>query len=120
LQRLLGWHSGQGDFEQAIEYGRRWLAMDTLHEPAHRQLMKLYAWAGQQAAAIRQYEECVRYLDEELGVPPEPETEALYETIFARKLPTPSVKKAEPKGSKSVGAGRGARGWQRWIRGRSS
>lgn len=93
LQRLVGWYTGQGEFEQAIEYGRRWLAMDVLHEPAHRELMQLYGWAGQQAAAIRQYEECVRYLEEELGVAPEPETDALYEVIFARKLPPPTVKK---------------------------
>lgn len=94
LQRLLGWHIRQEEYEQAIEYGRRRLAMDTLHEAAHRELMQLYAWAGQQAAAIRQYEECVRLLDEELGIPPEPETTRLYEAIVARELSPPSLEKA--------------------------
>jgi DNA-binding SARP family transcriptional activator len=28
LQRLIGWHVVQGTYEQAIEYGRRWLALD--------------------------------------------------------------------------------------------
>jgi len=31
----------------AIDYARRWLALDNLHEPAHRQLMRLYAASGQ-------------------------------------------------------------------------
>jgi DNA-binding SARP family transcriptional activator len=31
-------------------------------------LMALYARSGQRAAALRQYEECERVLDEELGV----------------------------------------------------
>ncbi len=95
LQRLIAWHTGLREFEQAIEYGRRWLTMDSLDEPAHRELMRLYAWSGQQAAAIRQYQECVRLLEEELGVPPEPETTALYEAIYARQLPSPTVKEVE-------------------------
>ncbi len=93
LQRLLQWHSSQGEFERALEYGRRWLALDTLHEEAHQQLMKLYAWLGQQSAAMRQYDECVRILDEELGVEPEPETQELYELIRTRQLEPPEIEK---------------------------
>lgn len=83
----------QGDFEQGLDYARRWLRLDPLHEPVHRQLMELYAYAGQHAAALRQYEECVRLLEEELGVSPEDETIALYQAIKARQL-TPPVQKA--------------------------
>jgi predicted ATPase/DNA-binding SARP family transcriptional activator len=96
LQRLIGWHVVQGTYEQAIEYGRRWLALDPLHEPAHRQLMQLYAWDGQQAAALRQFDECVRLLDEELGVAPEAETAVLYQAIKARQLPPPATIDASP------------------------
>ena len=53
LERLTHAHSAQGEFEQAIAYARRWLALDRLHEPAHRHLMHLYAWSGQRAAALR-------------------------------------------------------------------
>src|SRR5690606_12021914 len=59
---------------------------DPLHEPAHRHLMSLYALAGQQAAALRQYEQAATLLDEELGVEPEEETTALYEAIRTRQL----------------------------------
>ncbi|MDT8306293.1 MAG: BTAD domain-containing putative transcriptional regulator, partial [Anaerolineae bacterium] len=86
LQQLYQWHIGQGSFEPAIGYARRWLALDPLHEPAQRELMALYARTGQQAAALRQYEECVRLLEEELGVEPEAETTALYEAIRTRQF----------------------------------
>jgi DNA-binding SARP family transcriptional activator len=36
LERLVRWHSDQGEHDPAIEYARRWLALDPLHEPAHR------------------------------------------------------------------------------------
>ncbi|MFN2155665.1 MAG: BTAD domain-containing putative transcriptional regulator, partial [Anaerolineae bacterium] len=81
LQRLVRWYDDQGEVESAIPHARRWLAMDPLHEPAHRELMALYARSGQRAAALRQYDECERMLDEELGVSPSPETTALYERV---------------------------------------
>ena len=81
LARLVRGHSDQGQFKTAIDYAQRWLALDPLHEPAHRQLMQLHAWAGDRSAALRQYRDCVRILDEELGVPPLEETTQLYEAI---------------------------------------
>jgi len=54
LERLAHGHSARGEFEQAIAYARRWLALDPLHEPAHRLLMRLYARSGQRAAVLRQ------------------------------------------------------------------
>jgi predicted ATPase/DNA-binding SARP family transcriptional activator len=89
LERLVQGYTVQGEFEQAIDYARRRVALDTLHEPAHRQLMQLYAWAGQHAAALRQYQECTRLLADELGVPPEEATTQLAEAIRARRGPSP-------------------------------
>jgi DNA-binding SARP family transcriptional activator len=92
LERLAHVHSVRGEFEQAIAYARRWLALDPLYEPAHRCLMQLYTWAGQRAAALRQYGECERVLKEELGVPPEEETTGLYQAIKEnRDLPPPAA-----------------------------
>jgi DNA-binding SARP family transcriptional activator len=70
LEQLTAAHRDAGAWDAAIGYARRWVALDALHEPAHRTLMQLYAWAGQLAAALRQYQECVRVLDSELGAPP--------------------------------------------------
>lgn len=67
--------------DAALEYARRWLALDPLHEPAHRALMQLYAEAGQHAAALHQYQTCERILREELGVAPLPETVALFQSL---------------------------------------
>ncbi|NIO70776.1 MAG: protein kinase, partial [Anaerolineae bacterium] len=89
LERLAHGHSAQGEFEWAIAYARRWLVLDPLHEPAHRYLMQLYAWSGQRAAALRQYGECERVLQEELGVPPEEETNQLYKAIKEKRHPPP-------------------------------
>lgn len=87
LQRLTEIAAAQADYENALPYARRWLALDPLEELAHRRLMQLYALAGQQAAAVRQYDECVRILEQELGVPPEEETTALFQAIRMRRFP---------------------------------
>lgn len=87
LQKLVQRHVQAGEHDEAIRYGRRWLALDPLHEPAHRELMIVFARAGQQAAALRQYKECVRILEEELGIEPEQETAQLYEAIRLRRFP---------------------------------
>lgn len=88
LENLTAQHAARGETKRAIEAARRWLALDALHEPAHRALMQLYARDGQRAAALRQYRECVRQLDTELGVAPLPETTELYRAIEENKLTT--------------------------------
>ena len=82
LVRLATYTTSQGDFERAISYARRWLAVDPLHEPAHRHLMVLYAKSNQRAAALRQYETCRRVLQEELGVEPSARTRETYQRLL--------------------------------------
>ncbi|MDQ4127724.1 MAG: AAA family ATPase [Actinomycetota bacterium] len=89
LQRLVRGHAERGEWESAIAYARRWLALDPLHEPAHRSLMQLYAWADQRTDALRQYRECVRVLERELGVQPLEETTNLYRSIKESRIPPP-------------------------------
>src|SRR5215208_5399542 len=96
LEQLVAAYRAQQRWEEAIASARRWLALDGLHEPAHRTLMRLYAWSGQYAAALRQYQECVRILDAELGAAPEDETTALYEAIRIRQLARPEATAAKP------------------------
>ena len=98
LERLVHGHSARGQHEAALPYARRWLALDPLHEPAHQQLMQLYAQTGQRSAALRQYAESVRILDEELGLAPAEETTALYEQI--RAMPA-----ADATGAPGLGEG---------------
>ncbi|MBL8132213.1 MAG: hypothetical protein JNL42_10180 [Anaerolineae bacterium] len=79
--RRLTVHAAKGGLKEAIAYARRWLAINMLDEQAHRLLMRLYVANGQRAEALRQYQDCVRLLDEELATPPEDETTKLYESI---------------------------------------
>lgn len=86
LEQLTRECAAVGDFSSAVAQGRRWLSLDTLHEPAHRALMSIYARSDRRAAALRQYRECVRLLDRELGVAPLEETQALYQAIREHRL----------------------------------
>ncbi|NJN44827.1 MAG: AAA family ATPase [Anaerolineae bacterium] len=88
LERLIPILAGKREHDPSIELAQKWLALDPLHEPAHRALMRLYAQTNQRTAALRQYRECVRILDEELGVPPLEETKQLYEEILEGKKET--------------------------------
>jgi DNA-binding SARP family transcriptional activator len=105
LARLVHGHVLKGEFEAAVPHARRWLALDPLHEAAHRTLMQLYAWSGQRSAALRQYRECVRVLEQELGVPPLEETTQLYQAIEANQVP-PALEEQESTGAKG-GKGKG-------------
>ena len=62
LGRLVRLLVARGEYGDAIGHARRWLALDPLHEPAHRELIRLYALSGDRAAALGQYRECVRTL----------------------------------------------------------
>ncbi len=87
LEKLAQGYAAQEEFEKAIEVAHRWLALDQLHEPAHRQLMKLYAFVGHRNKALRQYRVCVRILSQELDVAPLEETVQLYEEIRDNRFP---------------------------------
>lgn len=81
LRRFAEHYHLKANSQQAINYALRWLALDNLHETAHRMLMRLYYESGQRTEALRQYQDCVAILDEELATVPEDETVILYEQI---------------------------------------
>lgn len=87
LHRLGTALAASGDYHGAITATRQWIELDPIHEPAHRSLMLLQAWAGDRSGAIESYRNCVRVLDQELGVPPLEETTELYEAILDEDLP---------------------------------
>jgi DNA-binding SARP family transcriptional activator len=89
LERLATAQIGQHRWDDAVDAARRFLALDPLHEPAHRQLMRIYAWSGRRGAALRQFQACQKVLEEELGVEPLEETVAVHEAIQANRLPPP-------------------------------
>jgi DNA-binding SARP family transcriptional activator len=70
---------------RAITLALRLVAWDPLRESAQRALMALYARSGQYGAALRQYQRCRTVLHRELGVEPEPQTEALYQELLKQR-----------------------------------
>jgi tetratricopeptide (TPR) repeat protein len=97
LDKLIGILSARGAFENALDYASRWIAIDPLHEGAHRKLMELYTWAGFRSAALRQYQECARLLREELDSEPLESTVSLYEAIRQGHVPQPPNPRAAEK-----------------------
>jgi ATP/maltotriose-dependent transcriptional regulator MalT/DNA-binding SARP family transcriptional activator len=71
----------QGHLPAAQEAYLRARQADSFCEEAYRGLMRCHAQAGEQAQAIRIYQECHRLLGEELNTEPSPETQLLYQTI---------------------------------------
>jgi DNA-binding SARP family transcriptional activator len=86
LARLAAALAAAGRYDDAIPHARRRLLLDPLDEPAHRRLIELLAAVGRRAEALRQYRECVRLLDRELGVRPLPETTELYQAVNEGRL----------------------------------
>ena len=71
--------------ERAIALALRLLSWDPLRESAQRTLMELYHRLGRPGAALKQYRVCRAVLQRELGVEPEPQTEALYQQLLQQR-----------------------------------
>ena len=84
LGELLKYHSKRGCSDAAIDCARRILAVDSLREEVHRELIQLYLSTGQTASALRQYRACEELLQRELAVAPMPETQVLLAQILGR------------------------------------
>jgi ABC-type oligopeptide transport system substrate-binding subunit/DNA-binding SARP family transcriptional activator len=81
LDGLVTYWTRRGAYERALRYARRQLALEPLWERSHRQLMTLLALTGRRSAALAQYQACRRLLEEELGLEPLEETEALHRRL---------------------------------------
>jgi formylglycine-generating enzyme required for sulfatase activity/DNA-binding SARP family transcriptional activator len=87
--RLVQAFLGQQDYDAAIDAAHSWLRIDPLDEAAHRELMRLFAWTGRQAAAIGQFELYAESLRRELGLSPDEQSLALRDAIREHRLMPP-------------------------------
>src|SRR5690606_18749046 len=100
--RLLGLQREEQDLNGATRSAIRMVALDPLHEEAHRSLMRLYAEQGRLGDAFEQYEICRQVLERELGHGASPETiELLRQLRDVRKssskpVQAPSAETANP------------------------
>jgi ATP/maltotriose-dependent transcriptional regulator MalT/two-component SAPR family response regulator len=83
MEALAGLYADRGELPRAIELYQYMLSQDQYQELAHRELMRCYYRQNDRAAAIRQYQICVRILRDELGIDPMAETESLYLQIIS-------------------------------------
>ncbi len=92
LERLGTDQIADGAHLASVASAARLVEIDPLSETAHRLLIRAHIAAGDRAAARHQYERCARILSDELGVAPEPETQALLDEaepgVAARPGPT--------------------------------
>ncbi len=83
IEKLAALYASQGRPADALVLYQRLVKDDPYDEDTQRELMRLYFLQGDRAAAIRLYQALVRLLQEELGLRPHPETEALYQEIVS-------------------------------------
>jgi predicted ATPase/DNA-binding SARP family transcriptional activator len=83
LHALAHHYAAREEDARASAYAARMLELEPLREDVHRLMMSLLARSGQRAAALRQYRACRQVLADELGIGPDPATQALYERIRA-------------------------------------
>ncbi len=81
LGRLAKAYELRGAYPEALNYARRYTALESFDEEGHQQVMRLLALTGQRNAALRQYETCRLILEGELGVNPNRNTTELAEMI---------------------------------------
>lgn len=91
-----------GNLRAAIQVCRRALAQDPYQEEIHRALMMYYLTADRRLEAIQQYRQCQRMLEQEFGVPPSRETEALYREIIRPRSTVPERLSADANHRPSV------------------
>jgi YVTN family beta-propeller protein len=73
---------GAGEFAEAVRCAEEVTELEPFRESGYRRLMESHAAAGNPAEALRVYERCRRFLADELGAYPSPETEAAYLEIL--------------------------------------
>lgn len=89
----------QGEIREAAATARRALSMDSTSESAGRSAMRSLAIAGDRAAALEVYESLVNHLDEEIGIEPDEQTQALAKLVRRERtwrLPAGAVTAAAP------------------------
>jgi DNA-binding SARP family transcriptional activator len=74
-------------YVQVLRAGAQWQRLtevEPFDEAAHRSLIRQHLVAGDRASALDCYERLTRILDEELGIVPDAESEALYREALAQ------------------------------------
>ncbi|MEZ4711136.1 MAG: AAA family ATPase [Caldilineaceae bacterium] len=82
LEALTKLHMTDRDYAAAVKVTQRLLQHDPLYEAGYAQLMELHALQNERARALHTYHTCATILERELGAPPGPEIELLYQRLL--------------------------------------
>lgn len=86
LDKLIDCCQAHGQYEVGLGYGATILRYDRARERTHRRMMRLHYLAGDRTSALRQYDQLVRVLREELDVKPSRRSMDLRDQIRADSL----------------------------------
>ncbi len=86
LHWLSVYHEQRGEYAQVEKFARRQIALEPWHEEAHGQIMRAFVQQGHIVAALQQYSQYRRILDEELGIKPSASITRYYEQIRAGEV----------------------------------
>ena len=100
LTRLAGLYEEQGEPHRAIAVHERILLTDPLDEAAHAGIMRLFAQMGHPQRALAHYARMESLFDRELGVAPQPATQALAAAIREGRLSPAPAASARPLASR--------------------
>ena len=92
-------------YVQVLRAGAQWerlVEVDPFDEAAHRSLIRQHLVAGDRASALHCYERLTKILDEELGIVPDGESQALYREALAQADDAPPT--AEQRASVLLGS----------------
>jgi DNA-binding SARP family transcriptional activator len=85
-----------GDWPRALRLARRAVDVDPLYEAAHRRVMTALARAGERNGALQHFDEFSRWLAQEIGGSPDPDTTALAREIRLSEEAAPSARTGSP------------------------
>jgi predicted ATPase/DNA-binding SARP family transcriptional activator len=105
LTRLAALHEAAGNPLAAISVLSPLVADDPADEYAQQALIRAYALSGDRPAALRQHEQLVAALRDQLAVPPDTATDQLYADVVAGKLSGDDIRLAD-RASSNGGAAR--------------
>jgi len=95
LERLIAHSESRLEYDRGLSYAAQALRYEHASERTHRHIMRLYYFAGDRTAALRQYDRCVAALKAEFDVKPTSRTVELFRRIQADQLtpggPSPNL-----------------------------
>ncbi len=83
-------------WNEAIQWGERWISTGQYPEPAYRAMMLAYYGLGDTPALVAVYERCLQALGDELGVVPSQDTMDLYQSLITGEAEIPTARREPP------------------------